>query len=84
MRISPLFFASLYVIGCVSVATAQERQFDFQDTTLENGLRVITLEDFSCPIVTVQVWYGVGSKDENPNRQSFAHMLEHMMFRGTV
>ncbi|MDZ4857659.1 MAG: pitrilysin family protein [Candidatus Hydrogenedentes bacterium] len=59
------------------------RLFDFQDITLENGLRVITLEDFSSPIVAVQVWYGVGSKDEDSERQGFAHMFEHMMFRGT-
>ncbi|MBI2824314.1 MAG: insulinase family protein [Planctomycetia bacterium] len=57
--------------------------FDYREITLDNGLRLITLEDFSCPIVNVQVWYHVGSKDENPERQGFAHMFEHMMFRGT-
>ena len=59
------------------------RPFDFREITLDNGLRVLTMEDFSSPIVAVQVWYHVGSKDENPNRQGFAHMFEHMMFRGT-
>jgi zinc protease len=59
------------------------RPFKFQEITLDNGLRVLTMEDFSSPIVAVQVWYHVGSKDENPNRQGFAHMFEHMMFRGT-
>jgi len=57
--------------------------FDYQEIELDNGLRVITLEDFSCPIVAVQVWYHVGSKNENPDRQGFAHMFEHMMFKGT-
>jgi zinc protease len=57
--------------------------FDYRDATFDNGLRVITLEDFSAPIVSVQLWYHVGSKDENPERQGFAHMFEHMMFRGT-
>jgi zinc protease len=57
--------------------------FDFQQVTLDNGLKVITLEDFSCPIVAVHLWYHVGSKDEDPQRQGFAHMFEHMMFRGT-
>ncbi|MBX3367946.1 MAG: insulinase family protein [Phycisphaeraceae bacterium] len=56
---------------------------DFEERVLRNGLRVITLEDRSCPVVSVQVWYRVGSKDENPERQGFAHMFEHMMFRGT-
>lgn len=55
----------------------------FQETVLDNGLRVLTIEDFSCPIVAVQLWYHVGSKDEDPERQGFAHMFEHMMFRGT-
>ena len=64
-------------------ATGDGKLFDFREMTLDNGLRVITLEDFSCPIVNVQVWYHVGSKDEHPERQGFAHMFEHMMFRGT-
>lgn len=55
----------------------------FRDDRLENGLRVLTLEDHHVPIVSVQVWYHVGSKDENPARQGFAHMFEHMMFRGS-
>src|SRR5262249_29430223 len=55
----------------------------FEQIELKNGLKVISLEDFSCPIVAVQVWYHVGSKDEDPERQGFAHMFEHMMFRGT-
>lgn len=57
--------------------------YAYRDGRLENGLRVITLEDFSCPIVSVQLWYHVGSKDDRPDRQGFAHMFEHMMFRGT-
>lgn len=60
-----------------------EAMFDYRRIELDNGLDVITLEDFSCPIVAVQVWYHVGSKDEQPDRQGFAHMFEHMMFRGT-
>jgi zinc protease len=57
--------------------------FDYRQITLDNGMKVITLEDFSCPIVAVQVWYEVGSKDEKPDRQGYAHMFEHMMFKGT-
>lgn len=67
----------------VAQAPAADRLFDFKETRLENGLHVITLEDFSCPIVAVQVWYHVGSKNEDPNRRGFTHMFEHMMFRGT-
>ena len=60
-----------------------EKLFDYQKITLDNGMDVITLEDFSCPIVAVQVWYHVGSKDEKSDRQGYAHMFEHMMFKGT-
>jgi len=58
-------------------------RWDFTDQTLDNGLRVIVMEDHSSPIVAIQVWYHVGSKDEKPDRTGFAHMFEHMMFRGT-
>jgi len=70
--------------SCPNVlANDSEKLFDYKKIELDNGLDVITLEDFSCPIVAVQLWYHVGSKDEYPNRQGFAHMFEHMMFRGT-
>jgi predicted Zn-dependent peptidase len=68
----------------VNTPAALERPlFDYRQSVLANGLTVITLEDFSTPIVAVQVWYHVGSKNEDPNRQGFAHMFEHMMFKGT-
>lgn len=60
-----------------------ERPFDYKTSTLDNGMQVITLQDTSTPVAAVQVWYHVGSKDEKPNRRGFAHMFEHMMFRGT-
>jgi len=66
-----------------AVSDNENRLFDYQQIELKNGLEVITLEDFSCPIVAVQLWYHVGSKNERPDRQGFAHMFEHMMFKGT-
>src|SRR5688500_14022431 len=51
--------------------------------TLPNGLRVILHEDHSVPIVGVNVWYHVGSKNETPGRTGFAHLFEHMMFQGS-
>lgn len=74
-------FAALFAAS--AVLGLEPGQLDYRETTLDNGLRVITLEDFSCPVVAVNLWYHVGSKDENPDRQGFAHMFEHMMFRGT-
>src|SRR5437016_6209949 len=55
----------------------------FRESRLSNGMRVVTVEQAGAPVVAVQVWYHVGSKDEQPGRQGFAHMFEHMMFRGT-
>ena len=52
--------------------------------TLDNGLRVLLLEDRRSPIVTVQVWYRVGSRNEARGATGIAHFLEHLMFRGTA
>lgn len=53
-------------------------------TVLENGLTVITKEAHTAPVVTVQVWYKVGSRNEELGVNGIAHQLEHMMFKGTV
>jgi len=50
---------------------------------LDNGLEVVVLEDHTVPLVTVQVWYKVGSKYERYGKTGISHMLEHMMFKGT-
>src|SRR5574342_726891 len=50
--------------------------------TLANGLDVLLHEDHGCPIVAVNVWYHVGSKNEIPGRTGFAHLFEHLMFEG--
>jgi zinc protease len=55
---------------------------EFKHFALPNGLEVYTVEDHATPIVAVQVWYHVGSKDDPPGRSGFAHMFEHMMFKG--
>jgi len=55
----------------------------FTKHTLANGLDVILHEDHSCPIVAVNVWYHVGSKNEVPGRTGFAHLFEHLMFEGS-
>jgi predicted Zn-dependent peptidase len=56
---------------------------DFKDTTLENGLRVITVEDHSAPVVSLALTYNVGSRNERKGRTGFAHLFEHMMFKGS-
>ena len=54
-----------------------------QKTMLENGLTVLTKEVHNAPVVTVQVWYKVGSGNEQPGMNGIAHQLEHIMFKGT-
>jgi len=56
----------------------------FVRETLDNGLDVIVHEDRRCPIVAVNVWYHVGSKNERPGRTGFAHLFEHLMFEGSA
>src|SRR4249919_902412 len=51
--------------------------------TLANGLDVLVHEDHDCPIVAVNIWYHVGSKNEQPGRTGFAHLFEHLMFEGS-
>jgi zinc protease len=55
----------------------------FKQRTLPNGLQVFTSLDRTTPNVTVQVWYGVGSKDDPRGRSGFAHLFEHLMFKAT-
>jgi len=64
-------------------AAVHPPKLDYQMTTLSNGLRVILSEDHSTPVVHVSVWYHVGSRDEKPGRTGFAHLFEHMMFKGS-
>jgi predicted Zn-dependent peptidase len=58
-------------------------QVQFSDTKLANGLRVIISEDHNAPVFSLTVTYNVGSRDERPGRTGFAHLFEHMMFKGS-
>src|SRR5437773_2782223 len=64
-------------------ARSAEQPVAFVAETLDNGLRVIYAPMHQAPVVHVRVLYNVGSRDERPDRQGFAHMFEHMMFRGS-
>jgi len=59
-------------------------RIDYRKATLANGLDVIVHEDRALPIVAVNVWYHVGSKNEAPGRTGFAHLFEHLMFEGSA
>src|SRR5438552_6312609 len=65
-------------IGAVTAPTVK-----FSDSTLKNGLRVIISEDHAAPVFSVAVVYNVGSRNESRGRTGFAHLFEHMMFKGS-
>jgi zinc protease len=65
-------------IGAITVPTVK-----FTDSKLKNGLRVIISEDHTAPVFSVAVTYNVGSRDERIGRTGFAHLFEHMMFKGS-
>lgn len=62
---------------------ARPPRFQYERVQLANGLTVIFHQDHSTPIAHVELWYHVGSKDERPGRTGFAHLFEHMMFKGS-
>ncbi len=67
----------------MSLSTTSELDLAFQQHTLGNGLRVILHRDTTLPLVAVNLWYHVGSKNERPGRTGFAHLFEHMLFQGS-
>ena len=62
---------------------AEETEIPYTQVTLDNGLTVIIHEDHKAPIVAVNIWYHVGSKNEVPGRTGFAHLFEHLMYQGS-
>src|SRR3989442_9512195 len=76
----------LLAAGLLSVASAglaaQAGRISYESFALPNGLRVVYAEDHSTPIVTVDLWYRVGSRNERPGRGGVAHLFEHPMFPG--
>ncbi len=92
LRLIPLALAISLAIG-LPAAQAQAQpaaaraaasvDIAYEQFTLPNGLRVIVHTDRKAPIVAVNIWYHVGSKDEPPGRTGFAHLFEHLMFQGS-
>ena len=76
MTVALVFFATVAV-------HAQDVDIPYQKFVLANGLTVIVHEDHKAPIVAVNTWYHVGSKNEKPGKTGFAHLFEHLMFGGS-
>src|SRR5262245_22450538 len=75
--------AALFAVDPGPNAAVRPPRLNYTMTTLANGLQVVFLEDHSTPIVHAEIWYHVGSKNEKPGRTGFAHLFEHMMFKGS-
>src|SRR5712671_655025 len=88
-RLSRVLAAALLAGGVFSAATqpalaaSRPPKLQYEITTLPNGLTVVLSEDHSTPIVHAQLVYHVGSKNEKPGRTGFAHLFEHLMFKGS-
>src|SRR5437773_6934868 len=73
------------LFACLFVFAANVPQVDIPNSrfVLKNGLTLIVHEDHKAPIVAVNVWYHVGSKNEAPGKTGFAHLFEHLLFTGS-
>jgi zinc protease len=79
-------FVLTVALACATRVFAQpvaKLEIKYSQFTLPNGLNVILHEDHSVPVVTVNMWYQVGSARERPGRTGFAHLFEHLMFMGS-
>jgi len=79
------FGVCLMVAALVASCAAQTKEIDipYEKFVLSNGLTVIVHEDHKAPIVAINMWYHVGSKNEKPGKTGFAHLFEHLMFGGS-
>jgi zinc protease len=79
-----IFLFSIMILACIpAVLSAQLNRIEFQEFDLDNGLHVIIHQDHSTPIVSINITYHVGSKNEQSNLTGFAHFFEHLMFEGS-
>ncbi len=84
MKRHRVLLAVLFAIACaVTVAAITIPKVNFTDTRLKNGLRVIITPDRAAPVVSVGIAYNVGSRNERRGRTGFAHLFEHLMFKGS-
>ena len=82
----PLLMMALMTSGMTQTKakeTARDIDIPYERFVLDNGLTVIVHEDHKAPIVAINTWYHVGSKNEKPGKTGFAHLFEHLMFGGS-
>jgi zinc protease len=82
-RVSALFGLVLLMTAATGGAAEEEVQIPYEKFVLDNGLTLIVHEDRKAPIVAFNIWYHVGSKNEQAGKTGFAHLFEHLMFNGS-
>ena len=80
---APLAPSAMAATPAAHTAAITVPPIDYKTRVLANGMKVLYARDTTTPNVTVQVWYGVGSKDDPNGRSGFAHLFEHLMFKAT-
>jgi zinc protease len=83
MRAVAVLGTTLSLVARLAAQSADSITIPYQKFVLDNGLTVLVHEDHKAPIVAVNIWYHVGSKNERPGRTGFAHLYEHLMFNGS-
>ncbi|MEQ8206544.1 MAG: pitrilysin family protein [Woeseia sp.] len=81
--IRPIVLTLVVAVLNGAAIAADNVEIDYTEYTLDNGLRLIVHEDHKAPIVAVNLWYHVGSKNEKRGKTGFAHLFEHLMFNGS-
>ena len=83
MELVVLFLVLAFVTSGSAQTKIKEIEIPYERFVLDNGLTVIVHEDHKAPIVAINIWYHVGSKNEKPGKTGFAHLFEHLMFGGS-
>jgi zinc protease len=83
LTMTQLIFCLIVFVSLLFALPGDAYATKVQEFVLDNGLKILLLEDHKSPVVTFQVWYRVGSRNEKDGKSGLSHFLEHMMFKGT-
>lgn len=83
MKIKTILLPLVLLIAVTAAAPAFAQPLNVTEKVLPNGLKVLLKEEHKAPVVTFQIWYKVGSRNERLGKSGMSHLLEHMMFKGT-
>src|SRR5438067_927269 len=82
-KVFGILIVMIFALSFQAAAQVKVAPMNIKERTLPNGLKVVSLQDNSSPTIAIHVWYDVGSKNDPPGRNGFAHLFEHIMFKST-